>query len=90
MTHRDRKKISLYMTKQEKSQLDNYAEILGISRQKLLEAIIATTLEDLDVMDKIDFLMSEVRLIDQLNMFKKLTPQEIDEIAKNHITRDEE
>jgi hypothetical protein len=81
--------VPLYLTEREKNQLDLYADILGISRQKLLETIIATSLEDLDTMDKIGFLVSEVRLIDQINMFKNLTRQGIDDIARKYVKEED-
>jgi hypothetical protein len=74
--------VPLYLTASEKYQLDLYADILEVSRQKVLEAIIASSFEDLDTMDKIGFLVSEVRLIDQLEMFKKLSRQGIEDRAK--------
>ena len=83
MAHLERKMVPLYLTEQEKYQLDLYADILEISRQKVLEAIIASSFEDLDTMDKIGFLVSEVRLIDQIEMFKKLSRQGINDKA-NH------
>ena len=82
MAHLERKMVPLYLTEQEKYQLDLYADILEISRQKVLEAIIASSFEDLDTMDKIGFLVSEVRLIDQIEMFKKLSRQGINDQAK--------
>ena len=85
MAHLERKMVPLYLTEQEKYQLDLYADILEISRQKVLEAIIASSFEDLDTMDKIGFLVSEVRLIDQIEMFKKLSRQGINDKAKQFI-----
>ena len=85
MAHLERNMVPLYLTDQEKYQLDLYAEILGISRQKVLETIIESSLEDLDTMDKIGFLVSEVRLIDQIKMFKKLTQQNINDIAEKKL-----
>ena len=82
MAHLERKMVPLYLTEQEKYQLDLYADILGISRQKVLEAIITSSFEDLDTMDKIGFLVSEVRLIDQIELFKKLSRQGINDKAK--------
>ena len=89
MAHIERNMIPLYITDQEKYQLDLYAEILGLSRQEVLEAIIASSLEDLDTMDKIGFMVSEVRLIDQINMFRSLTKQGIDDIAQKHAEMEE-
>ena len=89
MAHIDRKMVPLYLTDSEKYQLDLYADRLGVSRQKVLEAIIASSFEDLDTMDKIGFLVSEVRLIDQIEIFKKLTRQGINEIAKKHSESEE-
>lgn len=85
MPHKHRNMVPLYLTDQEKYQLDLYAEILNMSRQKVLEAIIESSMEDLDTMDKIGFLVSEVRLIDQISMFKKLTQQGINDLAKNKL-----
>jgi len=85
MAHLERKMVPLYLTEQEKYQLDLYADILEISRQKVLEAIIASSFDDLDTMDKIGFLVSEVRLIDQIEMFKKLSRQGINDKAKQFI-----
>jgi hypothetical protein len=85
MAHLERKMVPLYLTEQEKYQLDLYADILEISRQKVLEAIIASSFNDLDTMDKIGFLVSEVRLIDQIEMFKKLSRQGINDKAKQFI-----
>ena len=85
MTHHERNMVPLYLSDQEKYQLDLYAEILEISRQKLLEALIASSLEDLDVMDKIGFLVKEVRLVDQIDMFKKLTKADINMLAEKNI-----
>jgi hypothetical protein len=84
MAHLERNMVPLYLTEQEKIQLDLYSDILGLSRQKVLEAIIASSLEDLDTMDKIGFLVKEVRLSDQIEMFKNLTRQEINDIAKKY------
>jgi hypothetical protein len=83
MAHLERKMVPLYLTDQEKEQLDLYAEKLGISRQKLLEGVILSSIEDLEVMDKIGFMVSEVRLADQLKMFKGLTTQDKNRIAGN-------
>ena len=88
MAHTERNMVPLYLTDQEKSQLDLYADILGISKQKLLETIIESALEDLDAMDKIGFLVREVRPIDQINMFKKLTLQSKDENAKKKLEKE--
>ena len=85
MAHLERKMVPLYLTEQEKYQLDLYADILGISRQKVLEAIITSSFEDLDTMDKVGFLVSEVRLTDQIELFKKLSRQEINDKAKQFI-----
>jgi hypothetical protein len=85
MAHLERKMVPLYLTEQEKYQLDLYADILEISSQKVLEAIIASSFNDLDTMDKIGFLVSEVRLIDQIEMFKKLSRQGINDKAKQFI-----
>ena len=87
MPHKDRNMVPLYLTDQEKYQLDLYADMLGLSRQKVLEAIIASSMEDLDTMDKIGFLVSEVRLVDQINMFKKLTQQGINDKAKDKLEK---
>ena len=84
MAHLERNMVPLYLTEQENFQLDLYSDILGLSRQKVLEAIIASSLEDLDTMDKIGFLVKEVRLSDQIEMFKSLTRQEINDIAKKY------
>ena len=84
MAHLERNMVPLYLTDQEKNQLDLYASILGLSRQKVLETMIETCLEDLDTMDKIGFLVREVRLVDQINMFKRLTRQGIDDIARKY------
>jgi len=87
MAHLERKMVPLYLTESEKYQLDLYADILEVSRQKVLEAIIASSFEDLDTMDKIGFLVSEVRLVDQLEMFKKLTRQGINDKAKKSLKK---
>jgi hypothetical protein len=84
MAHLERNMVPLYLTEQENFQLGLYSDILGLSRQKVLEAIIASSLEDLDTMDKIGFLVKEVRLSDQIEMFKSLTRQEINDIAKKY------
>lgn len=89
MAHLERNMVPLYLKDHEKYQLDLYADILGLSRQKVLEAIIASSLQDLDTMDKIGFLVSEVRLIDQIEMFKTLTKQGIDDIAKKYSETEE-
>ena len=81
MAHLERKMTPLYLTEQEKEQLDLYAEILGLSRQKLLEGAILSCLDDLETMHKIGFMVSEVRLADQLKMFKGLTMQDKNRIA---------
>jgi len=81
MAHLERKMIPLYLTEQEKNQLDLYAEVLGLSRQKLLEGAIASCLEDLETMHKIGFMVNQVRLADQLKMFKDLTLQDKNRIA---------
>ena len=83
MPHLDRKMVPLYLTEQEKKQLDLYAEKLGLSRQKLLEGAIASCLEDLETMHKIGFMANPVRLEDQLKMFKGLTMQDKNRIAGN-------
>ena len=80
MAYLERKMVPLYLTDQEKEQLDLYAEALGLSRQKLLEGAILSCLDDLEEMYKIGFMVSEIRLSDQLKMFKGLTIQ-----AKNRI-----
>lgn len=82
MAHLERKMVPLYLTEQEKYQLDLYADILGLSRQKVLEAIISSSFDDLDTMDKIGFLVKEVRLIDQIKMFKNLSRQGVNDKAK--------
>ena len=87
MAHFERKMVPLYLTNQEKEQLNLYAEIVGASRQKLLEAMIASCCEDLDIMDRMDFLVSEVRVQDQLKMFKELTPTE-KSLIKQTINQD--
>lgn len=83
MAHLERKMVPLYLTNQEKEQLDLYAERLGLSPQKLLEGLILSSIEDLEVMDKIGFMVSAVRLADQLKMFKGLTTQDKNRIAGN-------
>ena len=70
MGHLNKNRASLYLKTEEKEQLDLYADVLGISRQKLLEAIIASSLRDLITLDKLDVLISEVDALDQLEMFK--------------------
>jgi hypothetical protein len=89
MAHLERNMVPLYLTEQENFQLGLYSDILGLSRQKVLEAIIASSLEDLDTMDKIGFLVKEVRLSDQIEMFKSLTRQEINDIAKKYNEAEE-
>lgn len=81
MAHLDRKMVPLYLTEQEKNQLDLYAETLGLSRQKLLEVAITSCIEDLETMHKIGFMVKQVRLADQLEMFKELTIQDKNRIA---------
>lgn len=76
MPHLYRKATPLYLKEEEREQLDLYADIVGVSRQKLLEAIIASCLDDLDTMDRIGFLVSDVRLQDQLAMYKRLSEPE--------------
>ena len=85
MAHIERKMVPLYLTDQEKDQLDRHAGSLGVSRQKILEAIIESCLEDLDTMDKIGFLVSDVRITDLLNMFKNLTKKDINELARQYV-----
>ena len=70
MGHLNKNLAPLYLKTEEKEQLDLYADVLGISRQKLLEAIIASSLRDLITLDKLDVLISEVDALDQLEMFK--------------------
>ncbi len=89
MPHRERNMVPLYLTDQERLQLDQYADTLNTSRQKILEAIIESSLDDMDTMDKTGLLVSEVRLIDQINMFKKLTLHGINEKASKHIDDEE-
>lgn len=89
MAHLERNMVPLYLTDQEKAQLDHYADMLGISRQKILEAIIECSLEDMDTMDKIDFLVSEVRLIDQIKMYKNLSRDDVNQKAKSKIENDD-
>lgn len=72
MAHADRNMVPLYLTEGEREQLDLYAEIAGISRQKLLEAIISSALDDLDFMDRTGLLIEDVRMKDQIEMFKKI------------------
>ena len=81
MAHLERKMVPLYLTEQEKDQLDLYAEILGLSRQKLLEGAITSCIEDLEAMHKIGLMMNQVRLADLLKMFKGLTMQDKNCIA---------
>jgi len=76
MPHLHRKQTPPYLKEKERDQLDLYAEILGMSRQRLLEAMISSCLNDLETMDKMDCLVSEVRIQDQLEMFKNLSPHE--------------
>ena len=83
MEHLAKKMIPLYLKESEKERLDLYAEIVGISRQKLLEAIISSALDDLDIMDKIDLLIDEVRLEDQLEMFKRIRHEQ--KVLVNHV-----
>ena len=83
MEHLAKKMIPLYLKENEKERLDLYAEIVGISRQKLLEAIIASALDDLDIMDRIDLLIDEVRLEDQLEMFKRIRHEQ--KVLVNHV-----
>ena len=83
MEHLAQKMIPLYLKENEKERLDLYAEIVGISRQKLLEAIISSALDDLDIMDRIDLLMDEVRLEDQLEMFKRIRHEQ--KVLVNHV-----
>ena len=83
MEHLAKKMIPLYLKENEKERLDLYAEIVGISRQKLLEAIISSALDDLDIMDRIDLLMDEVRLEDQLEMFKRIRHEQ--KVLVNHV-----
>ena len=83
MEHLAKKMIPLYLKESEKERLDLYAEIVGISRQKLLEAIISSALDDLDIMDRIDLLMDEVRLEDQLEMFKRIRHEQ--KVLVNHV-----
>lgn len=85
MAHLERNMVPLYLTEHEKYQLDLYADILEVSRQKLLEAIIASSLQDLDTMDKIGFLVKEVRLTDAIDMFKKLTRADINSLAEKNV-----
>ena len=65
--------VPLYLTSKKKEQLELYAEIVGISPEKLLEEVLTSSLDDLDRMDKIGFLVSDIRFQDQLNMFKSLS-----------------
>lgn len=83
MEHLAKKMIPLYLKENEKERLDLYAEIVGISRQKLLEAIISSALDDLDIMDRIDLLIDEVRLEDQLEMFKRIRHEQ--KVLVNHV-----
>jgi len=83
MEHLAQKMIPLYLKENEKERLDLYAEIVGISRQKLLEAIISSALDDLDIMDRIDLLIDEVRLEDQLEMFKRIRHEQ--KVLVNHV-----
>ena len=89
MAHLERNMVPLYLKDHEKYQLELYADILGISRQEVLEAILASSLEDLDTMDKIGFLARGIRLIDQIEMFKSLTRQGIDSLAKKRTEPEE-
>jgi len=81
MAHLERKMVPLYLTEQEREQLDLYAEVLGLSRQKLLEGAITSCIEDLEAMHKIGFMVNQARLADQLKMFKGLTMQDKNRIA---------
>jgi len=83
MAHLERKMVPLYLTEQEKDQLDLYAERLGLSRQKLLEGAITSCIEDLETMHKIGLMVNQVRLADQLKIFKGLTMQDKNCIAGN-------
>lgn len=85
MTPPEQKMVPLYLTDRQNYQLDLYAGILEISQEKLLEAIIASSFEDLDIMDKIGFLVKEVRLSDQIDMYKKLSREDINHIAQKHV-----
>ena len=78
----------LYLTEDEKEKLDLYSEIAGISRQKLLEAIISSALADLEIMDRTGYLIDEVRIKDQIGMFKKI-PHEQKRLASQATAKPE-
>lgn len=85
MAYTNRKMVPLYLTESEKDTLDLYAEAFGLSRQKLLEGVLHSCMEELEEMHKIGFMVDGVRLQDQLSMFKGLTTKEKNRIAGKKI-----
>ena len=70
MAHSERTMVPLYLTDTEKKKLDKYAANLNLSRQKVLEAILASGLRDLGAMDLSGCLTQKACLLNQLEKFK--------------------
>ena len=75
MAHANRKQISLFVTDDELEKLGRYSKKIGISRQKLLENILAGGLEDLGSLEKYGILAIGVGVRDLLY---KIRNKEID------------
>ena len=75
MAHANKKQIALYVTDEEHEKITQYADKIGISRQKLLSNFVNAGLEDLAVMDKFGILAVGVGIRD---LAYKIRHNEID------------
>lgn len=78
MAHADKKQMALYVTPEQHEKIIKYAKKIGISRQKLLENILANGLEDLALLQKSGILAIGVGVRD---LAYKIRNKEIDPSA---------
>ena len=75
MAHANKKQVALYVTEEENSKITEYAEKIGISRQKLMSNFINAGLDDLAIMNKYGILAIGVGVRD---LAYKIRNKEID------------
>lgn len=75
MAHANKKQIALYVTEEENEKITEYADKIGISRQKLLSNFINAGLDDLAIMNKFGILAVGVGIRD---LAYKIRNKEID------------
>ena len=75
MAHSNKKQIALYVTDEQHEKIINYADKIGISRQKLLSNFVDSALDDLAVLDKFGILAIGVGIRD---LAYKIRHKEID------------